>query len=138
VFIISLPRWGYNAEENKVSCATIADELAGPRGDEHDLPRMHKSLFIPDMHLPVSFKDVVELHRSIQYMGQRGLSRRHNRMGNTAPKPRSFRDFIGMQEFAQDRPVDYAFMGAVCNTSDEHGNLSLGSWYTLVYGAAAA
>jgi len=95
-------------------------------------------MFGSDIHLPISFKDIVEFYRPVQYMGQSGLSHWHNRMGNAAPKPRGFRDLIGMQEFAQYGTVDYAFMGAVCNTSDKHGNLSSGSWDTQVYGAVAA
>lgn len=137
LFIICLPSGGDNTEEDKVSGTAIADELAGPGGNIHDLPCPDRSMFIPDMHLPITFQDVIKFHGSIQHMGQRGLSRRYDRMGNAASKPCGFRDFIGMEEFAQERTIDYTFMGAVCNSSDEHRDLSSGSWDTQVFGVVA-
>lgn len=113
-----LPLGGDDAQKHEVSGSHISDELPGPGWDKDDLPWPDKGLLSVDMHLPVPFEDVIEFHGTLQDMGQGRFTCRHDGVGNAAAKSRCLWYLIGVQEFAEDGPVDDAFMGACGNIAD--------------------
>jgi hypothetical protein len=57
-------------------------------------------------------------------MRQRGLSSWYNSVGYTAAQSCCLWHLIRMEEFAQDGPVNNAFMRTVGDITDEHGRIS--------------
>jgi len=120
--IIGLPFRGHDAEEYKIFMTGIPDILACSWRDQNELACMDLLVFRTDVHLAAPAQEIVEFRRGMQDVGECRLTRRDNGMGDTASQLPGPCHVVRVEELAEERSVDNAFMTAAGDVSYNHAN----------------
>lgn len=123
--VVCPPFWRHNAEKHEVPGTCVLYELDRSGRNQDNLSGLHRGRLTIDVHDPLSFEDIVAFGRGRKAVGNGGLCRRDNGVGDTAVKVFCTGSFVGVEQFAENRPVHHPVVGAAGAVTDEHDTDSL-------------